>query len=578
MAYLSKQSILNVFSVIKNSTQEADSSNFSSLQYFLATDRYIHCNNGIPCDTGDKEKKTIFVSYVKDVIELDDGKYLKSLKEKYLGGKSLSASISSNFFSGSSVLDSSKTPDVEYPYPSKEGQSLLVAINKQLSIPEVYYSNLDKYLDEKERFALAFWLLRKMNLNEISIKEAREVLGVYYSEQLVDKLLPINLPIWDETVKLLNIELVEEKAIINMTDLFKADEEYDNTDELSRQIIFYGAPGTGKSNKIKNKTKIAENNDRVFRTTFHPDSDYSTFVGAYKPKMENGKIVYAFEPQAFTNAYVKAWKSQEAVFLIIEEINRGNCAQIFGDIFQLLDRKDEESEYNIKADSALADYLRSMFIGEKNMPQKILEGKELKLPRNLFIWATMNTSDQSLFPIDSAFKRRWDWEYVKISKGKDYETKKELEWKVNFTFEEDKKRYSCHFDWWEFILKINEIIASATSSDDKKLGCFFCRARKDNNGRDIIDAKTFVGKVVFYLWNDVLKEEKPELFKVHSTKGEPSFDAFYKEDEEGETVVDTLALKDFISNIFGDDFKEMVVINEVANKEIADNEDLTLTP
>ncbi len=291
--------------------------------------------------------------------------------------------------------------------------------------------------------------------------------------------------------------------------------------------------------------------------------------------MENNKIVYSYEPQAFTNAYIEAWKSKEDVYLIIEEINRGNCAQIFGDLFQLLDRKNGESEYPIKTDSALAEYLKVKFEG-MDLPESIRNGVELKLPNNLYIWATMNTSDQSLFPIDSAFKRRWDWKYVKIAKGRDKKTKQPLSWIVDFNFEDGDKKYHCSFDWWEFILRINEIIASATSSDDKKLGYFFCKP-KNEDGTEI-DAETFVGKVVFYLWNDVLKEEKPELFKVHLTKGEPSFDAFYKEDEEGETVVDTLALKDFISNIFGDDFKEKVAINEITNKEIAENENLTLTP
>lgn len=347
-----------------------------------------------------------------------------------------------------------------------------------------------------------------------------------------------------------------------------------NKDNMkSLQAIFYGAPGTGKSQTIK--SMVDDMGKKQFRTTFHPDSDYSTFVGAYKPKMENNKIVYSYEPQAFTNAYIEAWKSKEDVYLIIEEINRGNCAQIFGDLFQLLDRKNGESEYPIKTDSALAEYLKVKFEG-MDLPESIRNGVELKLPNNLYIWATMNTSDQSLFPIDSAFKRRWDWKYVKIAKGRDKKTKQPLSWIVDFNFEDGDKKYHCSFDWWEFILRINEIIASATSSDDKKLGYFFCKP-KNEDGTEI-DAETFVGKVVFYLWNDVLKEEKPELFKVHLTKGEPSFDAFYNEDKDGETVVDTLALKDFVSNVFGDDFKEKVAINEITNKEIAENENLTLTP
>ena len=197
----------------------------------------------------------------------------------------------------------------------------------------------------------------------------------------------------------------------------------DDSDETkSLQKIYYGAPGTGKSYTINEVTKNV-NSDFVFRTTFHPDSDYSTFVGAYKPTMkklpiynsQNGdkigeeeKIAYSFVAQSFLKAYVTAWQNREqSVYLVIEEINRGNCAQIFGDLFQLLDRKEDGvSEYPIKADQDMQDYLKEKFADCDGLPEKIKSGDELQLPSNLYIWATMNTSDQSLFPIDSAFKRR----------------------------------------------------------------------------------------------------------------------------------------------------------------------------
>ena len=201
--------------------------------------------------------------------------------------------------------------------------------------------------------------------------------------------------------------------------------------EKPLQQIYYGAPGTGKSHEIEEKTAEAEEQGRVFRTTFHPDSDYSTFVGAYKPtiaqkpvrnvagdvvkkgdaEVQEEVITYSFTPQAFTRAYVKAWRTEAPVYLIIEEINRGNCAQIFGDLFQLLDRGDDDKScYPIDADTDLRQYLEKE-LGEGH---KGIESGKLRLPSNLYIWATMNTSDQSLFPIDSAFKRRWDWHYTPI--------------------------------------------------------------------------------------------------------------------------------------------------------------------
>ena len=278
----------------------------------------------------------------------------------------------------------------------------------------------------------------------------------------------------------------------------------DDTSTLEKlQVIFYGAPGTGKSHKIKNDANVKEANKKnlVFRTTFHPDSDYSTFVGAYKPIMrpvedkykavagKDEEIAYSFVPQAFLQAYTSAWNNQDdKVFLIIEEINRGNCAQIFGDLFQLLDRdSDGFSEYPIMADIDLYKYLN----GKDENGKVVLTNKDgikdgkLKLPKNLYIWATMNTSDQSLFPIDSAFKRRWDWAYMPI------DTKKE-----NWFIKVGEKRYS----WTAFLEKINNEILTDETAEDKHLGFYFCKA--ENN--EILQ-ETFVGKVLFYLWNDVFK-------------------------------------------------------------------------
>lgn len=288
------------------------------------------------------------------------------------------------------------------------------------------------------------------------------------------------------------------------------------------QQIFYGAPGTGKSHRIKNneKVKAAEDKNLVFRTTFHPDSDYSTFVGAYKPTMDKkavrnvaGDVVkdteknevyedcitYSFVPQAFLQAYVAAWNHQgENVFLVIEEINRGNCAQIFGDLFQLLDRDDEGySEYPIKADIDLVRYLED---GKDEGGQDVLINKDgikdrkLKLPKNLYIWATMNTSDQSLFPIDSAFKRRWEWVYQPIDTAKET-------WYV--------KVGEDYYSWTAFLNKVNDELLTDETAEDKHLGFYFCKATEKREGTEakpnVITAETFVGKVLFYLWNDVFK-------------------------------------------------------------------------
>lgn len=350
-------------------------------------------------------------------------------------------------------------------------------------------------------------------------------------------------------------------------------------DFAPRQIIYYGAPGTGKSHTIKKEED--EGKITCIRTTFHPDSDYATFVGCYKPHKIEGTndLTYEFVEQAFLEAYKQAWMNpKEEIALVIEEINRGNCAQVFGDIFQLLDRSDDGwSTYPIKADTDIAEHLKELHIPGYAATMKLRFGLDkegndryldrdwfgfMALPPNMSILATMNTSDQSLFPIDSAFKRRWDWKYIKIKKGKD-KNGKELGWNIQIEDANGEPvkiiKEETKLPWWNFIQKVNEIIASMTSSADKQLGYFFCKPSKKANETDekptIITADTLVGKVIFYLWNDVFKDygfEDASLFTYQEEKNgkktekDLAFADFY--DEEGE-LVNTERLVDFLRKI-----------------------------
>ena len=350
-------------------------------------------------------------------------------------------------------------------------------------------------------------------------------------------------------------------------------------DFIPRQIIYYGAPGTGKSHTIKKEEDVGK--ITCIRTTFHPDSDYATFVGCYKPHKINGTkdLTYEFVEQAFLEAYKQAWMNpKEEIALVIEEINRGNCAQVFGDIFQLLDRSDDGwSTYPIKADTDIAEHLEELHIPgyAATMNQRFGLDKEgndrypdrnwfgfMALPPNMSILATMNTSDRSLFPIDSAFKRRWDWKYIKIKPGKN-ENGEKLDWNIQI---EDANGEpvkiigeGTKLPWWEFIQKVNVIIASMTSSADKQLGYFFCKPSKKANETDekptIITADTLVGKVIFYLWNDVFKDygfEDASLFTYQkevegkNMERDLAFADFY--DEEGEKV-NTERLVDFLQRV-----------------------------
>jgi hypothetical protein len=261
--------------------------------------------------------------------------------------------------------------------------------------------------------------------------------------------------------------------------------------------IYFGAPGTGKSHKVMELVKGKE--ARTERITFHPEYDYSAFVGGYKPTMKGDNIRYEFVPQAFTKIYCDAWNSlasgnEEDFYLVIEEINRGNCAEIFGDIFQLLDRN---SNYDISPSKELKEFLLDTEKGLKNIEFGLQNGK-LKLPYNLNILGTMNTSDQSLFPMDSAFKRRWDWEYIPINDSFSEENKSS-KFKVKLSETE-------YFSWLSFILSVNSLIKQNDNLGmDKCLGNYFIKPTTD-----IIDVDVFINKAIFYLWNDVFKDEMEE--------------------------------------------------------------------
>lgn len=365
------------------------------------------------------------------------------------------------------------------------------------------------------------------------------------------------------------------------------------------QVIYYGAPGTGKSFTIDDMT----DDENSVRTTFHPDSDYASFVGAYKPTMEDvpisatyqtkegsygeyltktekhpgteRKIVYKYVTQAFLKAYVAAWSNLDTpYFLIIEEINRGNCAQIFGDLFQLLDRNNSgSSSYAIHADEDITQFLsdddkgfaslsddqkdaiRAFVLHKDNgktqaVGQDILNGKLLLLPPNLYIWATMNTSDQSLFPIDSAFKRRWNWKYMPIEYHPiDKKTQQPIDWK----FQIGDNIYS----WGQFLSKINPEIYTLTESSDKQMGYFFAKA---DNATGIISEDVFLNKVLFYLWTDVFKDfdVSSELFKNKKANRSFRFTDFFEDPE---------ALGNFIDNFNLDVVEDLEHVGEIQNEK-----------
>lgn len=354
--------------------------------------------------------------------------------------------------------------------------------------------------------------------------------------------------------------------------------------EKERKTKYYIISATDDADDIVLHTSVARS---------HKDTLKTYYNGEKKPDgvdIDITEILKGFKKQDFDDAWVEWKKSVELSnsndtnntitefikpqFLVIEEINRGNCAQIFGDLFQLLDRKSGYSEYPIDADEDIRKSLLSEDTDEdpsfgenglqftddqknainaiyqkdgtpfRDVAGEIAKGKILVLPPNFYIWATMNTSDQSLFPIDSAFKRRWDWKYIPISEGKE-------KWSIVV---KDKE-----YDWWIFLKKMNSIVGEATMSEDKKMGFYFCKA----DDKKHINAETFVSKVMFYLWNDVFKDNGLDW---KNEKGEPIFKYKVKDNDDNEKeedmVFSTFFKEDGTAN---EDQVERLMINMLIN-------------
>ena len=261
--------------------------------------------------------------------------------------------------------------------------------------------------------------------------------------------------------------------------------------EISRNRIYFGAPGTGKSHQLEKDRLRVFSGENCERVTFYPTYSYSQFVGTYKPTMVDGKIEYAFVPGPFINIYIKALKNQNEKFLLIlEELNRANAPAVFGDVFQLLDRlSDGSSEYPVIASNDLGNYLASQGINDS----------AISLPPNLYIWATMNSADQGVFPLDTAFKRRWDFEYL------DVDTNETVISEACFEFTDGV------YCWNDIRREINKKLLHEKINEDKLIGPFFIKPEILKNGKSFLDA--FKSKVLMYLFEDAIRHRPGALFK-----------------------------------------------------------------
>lgn len=283
--------------------------------------------------------------------------------------------------------------------------------------------------------------------------------------------------------------------------------------DFARNRILFGAPGTGKSFTLnKEKDTLLGEGGEYERVTFHPDYSYANFVGTYKPvpcKDNNGNdaITYSYVPGPFMRTYVKALLNSRTdepkpFLLIIEEINRANVAAVFGDVFQLLDRGDDEvSEYAIQASEDIKKYLAGELGGAPN------DYAEIRIPDNMFIWATMNSADQGVFPMDTAFKRRWDFTYLGID-----DSEAGIMGKMVVLGKGEHRKV---VEWNELRKAINEELLTYKVNEDKLMGPYFISKKMLPEG-DTIDPTTFTrvfkNKVIMYLFDDAAKQKRITLF------------------------------------------------------------------
>ncbi|MCI8556270.1 MAG: AAA domain-containing protein [Lachnospiraceae bacterium] len=307
----------------------------------------------------------------------------------------------------------------------------------------------------------------------------------------------------------------------------------DTGEEYAHNRIVFGAPGTGKSYRLNcERADLIENGGGYERVTFHPDYSYAHFVGTYKPVPSKAGISYEFVPGPFMRTYVRAIENGRSenkedvkpYLLLIEEINRANVAAVFGEVFQLLDRDERNvSQYPVKPSEDIKAYLAKELGGQSS------DYEELRLPDNMYIWATMNSADQGVFPMDTAFKRRWDFAYIGIDdndegiRGKTVILGRKVVQKV---------------EWNKLRKAINKFLAKQKINEDKQLGPYFISKNIviPQNGDEIDRNKfieTFKNKVIMYLFEDAARQKRASLFEGCFQKSSRYSEICHEFDEKG---------------------------------------------
>lgn len=512
--YLTRKQIEAAYKILSDIDPDTDGTagkrsgeRVSAISYFLATCAALHRNteSSLALDpNNNSDNRSQFVQDVGEVVRfnlspLNTGPYTNNFKDE-LADKA-------GFGVGNNFLTQSLTKDG--PYPGRPKNSALINKNDYtLTLNTNWQDNISKYgLFDDYSEALAVWLCRFENLGSKITNKSDfslaicEIITKKYGVEVKNKMCRDHSKI-ESFVMLENGQLILNQApTADLSNLAHPPEIKGNgeirsyppklikSDVVGENVIFYGAPGTGKSRRIVEMTKGFDKT-QISRTVFHSEYQNSDFIGALKPSVDGKNITYKFVPGPFTKSFVKALVNPESPFvLIIEEINRANAAAVFGDVFQLLDRDiNGRSEYWVEPEEDFKSFVKNELLKQEIT---INWDELLIIPNNLSILATMNSADQGVLPMDSAFKRRWKFEYLPLdflncAKG---------------TIEHCSEKYS----WSEFAQAVNTLLTGMNIEEDKHLGPWFL------NNADLSAGKTAIsGKLFVYLWDDVLRHQPRE--------------------------------------------------------------------
>lgn len=306
--------------------------------------------------------------------------------------------------------------------------------------------------------------------------------------------------------------------------------------DLPHNRIVYGAPGTGKSYQLNKEVKV-DFGEKIDRVTFYDGYTHGQFVGTYKPVPEGDTITYKYIPGPFMKQLVESYKNPTHNFcLIIEEINRAKADRVFGNIFQLLDRDSSgKSEYHIAVSEDQETYLREELGDEYNDTLENLLKEGLYIPNNLYIWATMNSADQGIYPMDSAFKRRWHFEHIGLDQNEEKFGEKEKNYKLTYQKgSEVEGTENKNILWNEFRKIINENLLKNKVSEDRLLAPFFIKENdfqlKDEDLYEL-DMKIFKNKILMYLFDDVLRHKRKNILFNENIESFSKLKSKYKNGE-----------------------------------------------